>query len=64
MSQYRAYIIGSDGEFLNSVSLECAADDVAVKRAKQLVGGHHIELWQYTRKIATLAHNRQRIFQA
>jgi hypothetical protein len=64
MTQYCAYIIGSDGEFQNSVSLECADDEVAVKRAKQLVGGHHIELWQYTRKIATLAHNPQRIFQA
>ena len=46
MTQYCAYIIGSDGEFQNSVSLECADDEVAVKRAKQLVGGHHIELWQ------------------
>jgi hypothetical protein len=64
MAQYRAYIIGSDGEFQNSVSLECADDEVAVNQAKQLVGGHHIELWQYTRKIATLAHNPQRIFQA
>jgi len=64
MAQYRAYVIGSDGDFLNSVSLECADDEIAVKRTKQLVGGHHIELWQYTRKIATLAHNAQRIFQA
>jgi hypothetical protein len=64
MSQYRAYIIGSDGEFLNSVSLECADDEIAVKRTKQLVGGHHIELWQYTRKIVTLAHNPERTFQA
>jgi hypothetical protein len=63
LAQYRAYIIGSDGEFQNSVSLECADDELAVKRAKQLVGGHHIELWQYTRKIATLAHNAHRMFQ-
>jgi hypothetical protein len=41
MVQYRAYIIGSGGEFLNSVSLECADDEIAVKRTKQLVGGHH-----------------------
>jgi hypothetical protein len=37
MAQYRAYIIGSDGEFPNSLSLECADDEVAVNRAKQLV---------------------------
>ena len=64
MPQYRAYIISADGEFQNSVSLECADDEIAVKQTKQLVGGHHIELWQYTRKIAALAHNLQRIFQA
>jgi hypothetical protein len=64
MAQYRAYIIGSDGKFQNSVSLEYADDEIAVKQTKQLVGVHHIELWQYTQKIATLAHNPQRIFQA
>jgi len=63
MPQYRAYIIGSDGEFQNSVPLECADDAVALKKAKQLVGGHHVELWQYTRKIASFDHNAQRIFQ-
>jgi hypothetical protein len=64
MAQYRAYIIGSGGELQNSVLLECPDDEVAVNQAKQLVGGHHIELWQYTRKIAPLAHNPQRIFQS
>jgi hypothetical protein len=64
MSKYRAYIIGSDGEFQNSVSLECADDAVALDKAKQLVDAHHVELWQYTRKIATFDHKPQRIFQA
>jgi hypothetical protein len=63
MSKYRAYIIGSDGEFKNSVSLECADDAVALKKAKQLVDAHHVELWQYTRKIATFDHT-QRVFRA
>jgi hypothetical protein len=64
MTQYCAHIIGSDGEVQNSVPLECSDDEVALMKAKQLVGGHHVELWQYTRKIATLDHNPQRIFQA
>jgi hypothetical protein len=64
MPQYRAYFIGSDGEFQNSVPLECADDAAALKKAEQLVGGHHVELWQYTRKIATFDHKPQRIFQA
>jgi hypothetical protein len=61
MTQYQAYIIDSDDQFKNSVMLECSDDEVALKRAKQLVGGHHIELWQYTRKIATLDHNGHRV---
>jgi hypothetical protein len=60
MPQYRAYIIGSDGELQSSFSLECADNEVALKKAKQLVGGHHVELWQHTRKIA--AFDPQRTF--
>jgi hypothetical protein len=64
MPQYRAYIIGSDGEFQNSVPLECADDRVALKKAKQLARGHHVELWQYTRKVAAFDHEPQRLFRA
>jgi hypothetical protein len=52
MPDYRAYIIGSDGEFQESVSLDCADDNVAMMKARKLVDGHHVELWQRTRKIA------------
>ena len=64
MPKYRAYIIGSDGEFHNSVLFECSNDEVAFKKAEQLVGGHHVELWQHIRKIATFDHKPQRVFQA
>jgi hypothetical protein len=52
MPDYRAYIIGTDGKVQESVPLDCADDDVAMLKAKQLVDGHHVELWQRTRKIA------------
>jgi hypothetical protein len=52
MPDYRAYIIGSDGEFQESVPLDCADDNVAMMKARKLVDGHHVELWQRTRKIA------------
>ena len=52
MPNYRAYIIGSDGGFQESVPLDCADNNVARMKAKQLVDGHHVELWQRTRKIA------------
>ena len=64
MSQYHAHIIGSDGEFQNSVPLECPDDVVARKKAGQLVDGHHVELWQSTRKIATFDHKPHGAFQA
>jgi hypothetical protein len=56
MPEYRVYIIGSDGHFFNSVPLECADDDEATEKAKQLLDGHDVELWQRDRKIAKFDH--------
>jgi hypothetical protein len=67
MPNNRAYIIGSDGEFQESVPLDCADDNVAMMTAKQLVDGHHVELWQRTRKIARFEPKtgyRQHMFRA
>ena len=50
---YRAYLIGLDGRIFSAVVLDCKDDAEAIKKAKQLVDGHDIELWQLTRKIAT-----------
>jgi hypothetical protein len=52
MQHYRVYIMGWDGHILNAVNLDCADDDAARERAKQLVDGHDVELWQLDRKIA------------
>jgi hypothetical protein len=64
MPQYRAFIIDSDGELHSSLSFDSADDDMAVKKAADLVGGHHIELWQFTRKVAAFDRKRQSLFQA
>ena len=56
VAEYRVYIIGSDGHFYNSLPLECADDDMAMERARQLVVGHDVELWQRDRKIARFDH--------
>jgi hypothetical protein len=64
MAQYRAYIIGLDGEFQNSVPFECPDDALARRKAKQLVDGHHVELWQSTRKVATFDPKPHGVFQA
>jgi hypothetical protein len=53
MPDYRAFIIGPDGHVQGRVDLRCKDDAAAKERAKQLVDGHDIELWQLDRKIAT-----------
>lgn len=56
MPEYRVYLVGSDGRFISSVSLECADDTEATEQAKQLVDAHDVELWQRARKIAQFQH--------
>ena len=52
MLDYRVYLIGSDGLFHNAVPLKCGDDDEAIEKARQLVDGHDVELWQLDRKVA------------
>jgi hypothetical protein len=52
MQEYRAYIIGLDGHIIKAIGLLCANDAAAKERAKQLVDGHDVELWQGDRQIA------------
>ena len=56
MQEYRAYIVGDDGHFLRAVDIFCEDDDTAKERARQLVDGHDVELWQLDRKIETFKH--------
>jgi hypothetical protein len=52
VNDYRVYVIGSDGHILDRIDLVCADDDAAKERAKQLVDGRDVELWQLGRMIA------------
>jgi hypothetical protein len=36
VSEYRVYIVGSDGHFVSSVALECADDTEATEQAERL----------------------------
>jgi hypothetical protein len=56
MNEYRAYIIGPDGHIVERVDLLCPDDDAAKDRAKQLVDGHDVELWQFSRRMAAFKH--------
>jgi hypothetical protein len=57
MLDYRAFIIGPDGHVQNRVDLRCKDDAEAISVAKQVVGGHDVELWQLNRHIETFKHN-------
>ncbi len=54
MAEYRTYLIGRDGHFCDAVDLVCTDDTEAMEKAKQLVSGHDVELWQCARMVATL----------
>ena len=56
MPEYRAYVVDDDGHFIRALEFECVDDEAAKGRAKQLVDGHDVELWQLERKIATFSH--------
>lgn len=55
MPNYRAYLVDADGQFRAVVELDCPDDDAAVEKAKLLVEGYDIELWERTRIVARLA---------
>jgi hypothetical protein len=52
LQHYRACIMGWDGHIVSVVDLYSADDEAAKERAKQLIDGHDVELWQLDRKIA------------
>ena len=53
MPEYRAYILDREGHIIRPVDLNCGNDDEAKEKARQLVNGHDVELWQLDRKIST-----------
>jgi hypothetical protein len=53
VSGYYAYLSATMVTSLDRIEIICANDEEAKDRAKQLVDGHAVELWQEARKIAT-----------
>jgi hypothetical protein len=48
MPEFRAYVIGPDGRFLNIRNFAAASDEEAIQRVQEryLDGQHKVELWQ------------------
>lgn len=53
MHDYRVYFLAPDGHITSRVDLFCSDDEAAKERARQLVDGQVVELWQLDHKIAT-----------
>lgn len=56
MQEYRAYVMGQDGHIESRIDIVCRNENDAKQRAKALVDGHDIELWQADRVIAKFRH--------
>jgi hypothetical protein len=54
MSEYRIYIIGNDGHYVNAENIECADDQEAIQKAQQAADGCGVELWERGRFITQL----------
>jgi hypothetical protein len=54
MSNYRAYIVGTDGHFKSSEVIEADDDENALNIAGEFATEHPVEVWQLDRKIAVL----------
>ncbi|SRR6266403_537939 len=54
MAEYRAYIVGDDGHFVDFTPLVCPNDAEAIEKAKRLVNGRDVELWSGARFVTKL----------
>jgi hypothetical protein len=54
VQEYRAYTVGIDGHFIGFEPLVCRDDGEAVAKAKRLVDGHDIEVWNGERLVVRL----------
>jgi hypothetical protein len=55
MPEYRAYFLDKDGHREGGIKIVCEDEATAEHKAKQLVKGYDVELWQGDRQIATFA---------
>jgi hypothetical protein len=56
MAEYRADIVGLDGQLIRSIEIMSPNDEIAKEHAKHLVDEHDVELWKGDRRIAKFDH--------
>lgn len=52
MKDYRAFTIGQDGHISGAEGF--ADDEEALQKARRLVDGHDVEIWQLERKVGLI----------
>ena len=58
MPPYRTYLIDRTNNISGPANIvECAGDFDAIKKAKQLVDGHDVELWESDRLVMRFFHD-------
>jgi hypothetical protein len=53
--EYRAFVIGKNGHFTGLKEFTAANDEAAVDRARQMIDGADLELWQLDRFVTRLS---------
>jgi hypothetical protein len=48
---YRAYLVSSNGHFVDIIELFCQTDEEAINQAYDLAGAYAVELWERGRLI-------------
>jgi hypothetical protein len=60
MPEYRAYMVGAEGNFVGYEPLICADDGEAIGKAKRLAGQYPVELWSGPRLVSSIPKQRAR----
>jgi hypothetical protein len=55
--EYRAFVIGHDGHFIDVEPMVCTDDAEAIEKAKRLVYGFAVEIWSGDRLVTRLEAN-------
>jgi hypothetical protein len=55
MAEYRAYVVGNDGNFLSFEGFVCRDDGEALANARRLLDGHDVDLWSGERFVTRLS---------
>jgi hypothetical protein len=58
MPEYRAYMVGPEGNFVGYEPMICADDGEAIGKAKRLAGQYPVELWSGPMLVSSLPSNR------